>query len=225
MSDTDSFIDEVSEEVRRDALFAQIRRYGWIAVVAVVAIVGGASWNEFQKAGQRSAAQATGDTLLAALDTSEAADRSAALAAAQLEAPEAEIVRQLLLGAAQQEAGEGAAAAATLNAMASNPDTAAAYRDVAAFKAVLADSEGLSAADRRAAFDVLAQPGRPLALLASEQIVLMDVAEGDTEAAISRLQAILLDAGASAGLRQRTTQLIVALGGQPEELPTAAISQ
>ena len=31
MSDTDSFIDEVTEEVRRDALFAQFRRYGWHA--------------------------------------------------------------------------------------------------------------------------------------------------------------------------------------------------
>ena len=41
MSETDSFIDEVNEEVRRDRLYAALRRYGWIAIVAVLAIVGG----------------------------------------------------------------------------------------------------------------------------------------------------------------------------------------
>ena len=36
MSDTDSFIDEVSEEVRRDKLFGYIRKYGWIAITSVL---------------------------------------------------------------------------------------------------------------------------------------------------------------------------------------------
>ena len=40
MSDTDSFIDEVNEEVRRDRFYGLLRRYGWIAVVAVVGVVG-----------------------------------------------------------------------------------------------------------------------------------------------------------------------------------------
>jgi hypothetical protein len=34
MSDTDSFIDEVTEEVRRDRMFFMLKRYGWIAVPA-----------------------------------------------------------------------------------------------------------------------------------------------------------------------------------------------
>ena len=37
MSGTDSFIEEVSEEVRRDKLFAKMRKYGWIAVLLVLA--------------------------------------------------------------------------------------------------------------------------------------------------------------------------------------------
>ena len=36
MSDTDSFIDEVNEEVRRDRLYHLLRRYGWIAALAIV---------------------------------------------------------------------------------------------------------------------------------------------------------------------------------------------
>ena len=50
MSDSDSFIDEVTEEVRRDRLFGYFRRYGWIAAVVIVVVVGGAAWNEYQKA-------------------------------------------------------------------------------------------------------------------------------------------------------------------------------
>jgi fermentation-respiration switch protein FrsA (DUF1100 family) len=42
VSDTDSFIDEVTEEVRRDRLFGLMKRYGWIAALAVLLIVGGA---------------------------------------------------------------------------------------------------------------------------------------------------------------------------------------
>ena len=30
MHDSDSFISEVSEEVRRDRLYAALRRYGWL---------------------------------------------------------------------------------------------------------------------------------------------------------------------------------------------------
>ena len=40
MSDTDSFIDEVTEEVKRDRLFATMRKYGWIAVLIVLLLVG-----------------------------------------------------------------------------------------------------------------------------------------------------------------------------------------
>ena len=44
MSDTDSFIDEVNEEVRRDRFYFMLKRYGWIAVLAVILLVGGAAW-------------------------------------------------------------------------------------------------------------------------------------------------------------------------------------
>ena len=50
MSESESFINEVTEEVRRDRLFRLARRYGWIAVVAVLVIVGAAAVNEWRKA-------------------------------------------------------------------------------------------------------------------------------------------------------------------------------
>ena len=68
VSASDSFIEEVTEEGRRDRLFAMIRRYGWIAVLAVLTLVGGAAWNEWRKAQDVAAAQTLGDGIVAALE-------------------------------------------------------------------------------------------------------------------------------------------------------------
>ena len=50
VSDTDSFIEEVSEEVRRDRLYGFFRKYAWVGILVVVTIVGGTAFLEFQKA-------------------------------------------------------------------------------------------------------------------------------------------------------------------------------
>ncbi|WP_245999177.1 hypothetical protein [Paracoccus methylarcula] len=62
----DSFIDEVTEDLRRDRLFALFRRYGWIAIVVILGIVGGAIWREWSLSRERAEAQAWGDAVLEA---------------------------------------------------------------------------------------------------------------------------------------------------------------
>ena len=79
MSNTDSFIDEVSEEVRKDKLFGYLRRYGWIAVVVVLVLVGGTAFSEFRKAQATAAAEETGNAILAALEIDD--DTARAIAA------------------------------------------------------------------------------------------------------------------------------------------------
>ena len=39
MSETDSFLQEVSEELRRDKLYRNMRKYGWIGLLLVLIIV------------------------------------------------------------------------------------------------------------------------------------------------------------------------------------------
>lgn len=215
MSERDSFIEEVADEVRRDRLYAALRRYGWIGVLAVLAIVGGAAFNEWRKAEAARAAQATGDAMLAALqeDTPEA--RAEALAALDAETPGAAAVAALLRAAEQGAAGDDAAAAETLEAVGTDPDLPEIYAQIAAFKALLRRGDALAPEERRLRYEALARPGNPLRLLAEEQLALLDAEAGETEAAIARLEALREDAEAGAGLRRRATQLIVALGGTP----------
>tara|TARA_R110002051_G_scaffold14460_6_gene46862 strand:- start:27604 stop:28260 length:657 start_codon:yes stop_codon:yes gene_type:complete len=211
VSDTDSFIDEVTDEVRRDALYRYIRRYGWLAVTAVVVLVGGAAYNEYTKATKVAAAQATGDGILAAMSDDDPDARAQALAGVQAEGA-AVAVTKLLTAAAQQEASDYIGAAATLQALATNMDVPEIYRDLAAFKSATLPNDDADA--RKLALETLAQPGAPFYLLTLEQIGLMQVEEGDTEAAIATMKTISEAAGASRGLIERAQTLIVALGGE-----------
>ncbi|PJI92211.1 hypothetical protein BC777_1056 [Yoonia maricola] len=213
MSDTDSFINEVTEEVRREKLYGYLRRYGWIAVAAVLVLVGGAAWNEYRNAQARNAAQATGDALMTALDEQDPSARAAAMAQVEGEGAAA-AVTLLLRAATQQEAGDTVASAQTLNEVAINPDIPEMYRDVAALKAAMLPSDDATA--RRANLDALSQPGQPFRLLALEQIAYMTLAEGDTDGAIVTMRQIVEDAGVSRGLLERVQTLMVALG---EPLP------
>lgn len=226
MSNTDSFIEEVTEEVRRDRLFALMRRYGWIAVVLVIAIVGAAAANEVRKNNARADAQKSGDAILEAVSVSDTAARVAALSDLETDSAEAQIVSDMLLAAHQIELGEGTHAAATLESITTSAlDMPEIYRQIAAFKAVLAQGQDTPAAERRLALETLAAPGAPLSLLAREQLALISLEEGDAEGALSQLQELIQDAEVTAGLRNRASQLIVALGGTPAPSNGLVVSQ
>ena len=210
MSDTDSFIDEVTEEVRRDRLYGYLRRYGWIGILLVVLIVGGAAWREYAIARDRAAAEARGDALLAA-----AASRDPAGFAAVADGGEADAVVGLLAAAAAVEAEDPVAAAETLAAVAAS-GAPRAYRELAVLKRVLVLGTGLSPAERIALLEPISAPGAPYRLLAEEQIGLALVESGEIEAGVARLRGAAADTEASAGLRRRIQAVIVALGQESD---------
>ncbi|PJE35018.1 hypothetical protein CVM52_19300 [Pseudooceanicola lipolyticus] len=219
MSNSDSFIDEVTEEVRKDRLFQLFRRYGWIAGVVIVLIVGGAAWNEYRKARDRAAAEALGDQILAAMNAPDASARAEQLSDVTAQTPGGGAIVEFVRAGAQAEAGEVEAAVAGLNRIATDGDLPLIYRQIASFKALALQSDTLSADERRSGFEALAQPGVALRLLAEEQLALIELEQGETEAAIDRFQSILADAESTSDLQQRATQAIVALGGTPELSP------
>lgn len=214
MSETDSFIEEVSEEVRRDRLFLALRRYGWIGVLAVLLIVGGAAWREYSNAQDRAAAQSLGDSILAAMEIEDRTERISALNAVNPDSAGGAALLGLLTAAEEGSNDQTDDAVATLSEITANGDVAQIYRDIAGFKLLMAQSDTLDAAERRSGFEALARAGSPIRLLAEEQLALIAVETGDTEDAIAKFQAILVDSEVTAGLRQRVSQVIVALGGE-----------
>ncbi|MEM1429587.1 MAG: hypothetical protein AAGG09_09030 [Pseudomonadota bacterium] len=213
MSETDSFIDEVSEEVRRDRLYGYLRRYGWIGALGVVVIVGGAAFNEYRKAQIRAEAEALGDNLLAALESDEAAERRSALDGVVAEGQAADIVA--LLSAAERVVDEDPGGAAELlRPLAQNPDAPAVYADLAALKLVLLGDAALEPTTRAQLLERLALPGAPYAALAREQQALMLAAEGRNEDALEAAQILFQEDGLTPSLRQRLAQFIIALGGE-----------
>lgn len=209
MSNPESFIDEVTEEVRRDKLYATMRRYGWIGVVAVVGIVGGAAFNEWQKARSRTAAEALGDAVLEAISIEDAAERAAALSAVPADGDTAAVLQ--LLSAAESD---GEAGRAALEAIAADASLSRVYRDMATLKLVLMPGAG-DADARLAALEPLTSAGAPYRVLAEEQMALAYLDKGETQEALDRLQQIWLDEQSTAALRRRVAELIVALGGTP----------
>jgi len=216
MSNTDSFIEEVTEEVRRDKLYAALRKYGWIGILAVAAIVGGAAYSEYNKAQARAQAEATGDSMLAALQLDESVERAAALALVEVENPSASAIVSLMTAAEQSSAGETESANETLQSVANAQDLPLIYRQIASFKALGLSAAELPVEERRAGYEALSQPGNPLRLLATEQLGLIDIEVGDTAAALVVFQGIIDDSEATADLQQRSVQLMVALGAEPD---------
>lgn len=215
MSDTDSFIEEVSDEVRRDRLYGYLRRYGWIAILVIVLVVGGAAYSEYTKAQTEAKAQALGDAMLSALTLDGDAERAAALRTVEVDEPQSAAVLAFVTAGAEAQAGNTQAAIDALQSVVNSSELPLIYRQVATFRTLLLQSDTVDAETRRSGYSALAMPGVALRVLAEEQLALIDIEIGETDAAIARLQTLLLDPEASTGLQRRALQAIVALGGSP----------
>ena len=218
MSSPDSFIEEVTEEVRRDRLFRLFRKYGWIGIVLIVAIVVGTAVVEWRKVRAEARAEAFGDAVLEAYDLGSAEERRAALAGI---AADGEQTHLLALIEASDPAGDRAATLAALDRMIADATLAPVYRDLAVLRRVLVGGAEVPLADRRAALEPLAVAGRPYRLLALEQLAYLMIEEGKAAEAIASLQGLIQEQGVSRSLQDRAGQMIMVLGGKPE-MPAAA---
>lgn len=214
MSNVDNFIDEVTEEVQRDKLFMALRKYGWIGVVGVLAIVGGAAYNEVRTAKAQAAAEVAGDALIAVIDAPDAETRAAALAEVP-EGGQAAAVKALLM-ADVPAGGDVAAADRALAALAADEALPKIYRDMAVIKRVSLPGGAMPPAERLELVTPLLS-GSAFRLLAEEQVALAKLELGDTDSAMEALRALLEDAEAGEDLIRRAEQLIVALGGEIDQ--------
>ncbi|WP_299842856.1 hypothetical protein [uncultured Jannaschia sp.] len=219
MSNPESFIDEVTEEVRRDRLYGAMRRWGWLAILIVILLVGGAAFAEWRRSQAQARAQAFGSAVLDALDGEDLTARRTALGEVAPADDGQAAILALLRATAALNATEGgaddAAARAHLLEVSEMADVPAAYRDLARLKLMLAGGTGEASQDA-AILEALAAPGAPYRPMAVELQALMALEAGDEATALTLLRALTEDAEATEPLRRRATQLIVALGATPE---------
>lgn len=206
----DSFIDEVTEDLRRDRLFTAMRRYGWIGLLVILAIVAGAAWREYTRAGAAREAAAFGDAVIAA---EAAPDAAAALMALDPGSRRGRKALLALLAAGQQvEAGQRDAAIATLRAVADDASTAQPERDLARIKLVLLGGVDMNPATRDAMLAELSAAGRPFRLLALEQKAVALMEAGRTEDAVTLIRQIQQEQGVSDVQRRRLAETLITLG-------------
>lgn len=216
MSSSDNFIDEVAEAVRRDRMVLLARRYGWIVVLAIVLIVGGAAAWEWRKAQAEAVAQANGDAILSAVTPEAAQARLVALEELQLDG-EVGVVRDLLaIGIRSLE--DSRTASEELRAIMDDPEVRPIYRDVARLRLLQLPEQVLTTDQRLDVVDPLIYAGSPFRLTALELRALIYIEQGETDMALADLGVLLNDAESSDLRRQRALQMIVAIGGDPEAL-------
>lgn len=208
MSNPENFIDEVTEEVRRDRFFSALRRYGWIVGLVILGAIGFAGWREWHKAQGQETAEQFGDALTLALE-SPAAGASLEEIAAREPARRAVLAEMLAATRAAPDAAE------RLGRLAADATLPVAWRDLAKLKQVLIAGTAMPISERQAALDALAKPGAPYRPLALEQLALLSLERGETQAAITALQALQQEPELTPGLQRRVVQLLVALGAPP----------
>jgi hypothetical protein len=216
--------DEVNEDLRAEQTRHLLRRYGGVAIAAlvlVIAAVGGwEGWRAYQARSDTAAASAylTAMTLADALPPdADAVARAPAITAFQHVAADAPVgyrtLAQLRLAALQAQAGKPEDAAATWNALAGDSGADPLLRDLAN---LLWAQQGVDKGDPAlvaARLKPLTAADNPWHALAQFYMALLDVRTGKTEEARNILRPLENDPTATEGLRGRAGGLLDRLGG------------
>lgn len=210
MSETDSFIQEVTEEVRQDQMLRYWKKYGALVLGGVALIVGGAAYWNWQEAQDRAAAEQVGGAFVAA--DPDVPEQLLALPD-QIAGP-AQVIAELTAASALATEKDYAAAAARYEAIAARDGLTPEYRDLAALQALrMRASEGQTDG-AIAALETLAADGAPYRLLAIEFRAALRLLAGETDAAHEDLRLIMGDPGATPDLVQRAVAALRASGGE-----------
>ena len=207
MTNTDSFISEVSDEVRRDRLFRLFRRYGWIPILAVILLVSGAAFNEWRKARSQTAAENFGDILRTAI--SEENTRTAIASLSEMRANDKQkaliaLSKSQLLAAAGEE---GQSLDELMNIV-GDDNVPLIYRHLAELRSIWAQADAMPLNEQLERLVDLEQPGAPFRLLANETRAHALVKAGQIDEATTILRNIQEEAAVPPDLRQRVAELL-----------------
>jgi len=215
VSDSDSFIQEVSEEVRRDRMFRLWRRYAPAVLGGVVLVVGATAFNAWRDHSRATAAQEMGARMIAAGEAAAPAARAEAfLALADAADGGAATLARLRAAAELAAAGDAGGAAQAYGRIAEAADTEPAFAAFAAYRAAVLAAPQAGAAATIATLTPLTAEGGPFRLLALEARAAAHLALGDRAAARADLDAVAADPLATENLRARAREALATLGAQ-----------
>ena len=213
--------DEVDEDLRAERAERLAKKYGWVVIVAAVAVVAGATAWQFYLRWQASRDAAVATSYMAALQAIQAAPslntdvQTAQIAprdAIASSAPDGDrTLARLRAAGLAADAGQTAQALARYNAVAADPKADTLLRDLASLLAAMRDLDQGDPAVLTARLEALAVPPNPWAPLAIEQLASLDLRLGKTEAAKARLKSLAADVTAPAGVRARANALLTSL--------------
>jgi hypothetical protein len=214
VSDTDSFIQEVSEEVRRDRMFRLWRRYGPFVIGAIVAVVAATAAKQWWDHRQAQAAREAGAALIEAGQAATPAARAAAFEKlAGTITNGAALLARMRAAAALAESGDAQGAAALYEAIAVDKDVDEVYAQLARLRATVLRAPEAGPEATAAALAPLAADGAPFRLLALEARAAARAQDGDAAGARDDLTVILADPAVTEGTRLRATEFLTTLGG------------
>lgn len=216
MSHTDSFIEEVTEEVRQDRMFGLWKRYGPYVLAGVFVVVAGSAAWQWRVTEQRTAAREAGGLLSTAAQVEDAAARADAFAKAIPEVGDAALLAKFGEAAAAAEAGDASRAQSIYAAISADAAQPKRWTQLADLKsAALSLNSGQTDA-ALAVLTPLVGEGEPYRLLAIELQGVAQALSGDMEAAQAAFETILNDPGATATLQGRAAEFLRSIGVEPQ---------
>jgi hypothetical protein len=215
----------VDDELRREQMGRFMKRYGWALVAAallVLAAIGGWIW---WKARAAAAAEAQGETLIAALDSLEAGNRGAATpkldALAASNVPAYRAAALFARANSQTAAGNAPAAIATLRSIASNQEFDESYRQAALIRQTQLEFDSLPPQQVVQRLRPLARPGSPWLGSAGELLGVAYLKMRRPDLAGPVFASVGRDENVPSSIRTRAVQMAGSLGVNAIDEPAA----
>lgn len=213
--------DEVEQDLRAERAEKLLKKYAWLIIAVAVGIVAAAAgwqlWTRYQN--QQDTAAATRYVAVQnAIEQSGTAkaDQIAPLEQLAANAPTGyQTLARLRAAGLKADTGDLPGALALWNAVAADSSADRLLRDLASLMATGRELDHGDPVQLEARLRPLAEPGNAWSSLAREQLAMLDLRQGKSDEARTKLQALTFAADVPPGLRARASALLVHASALP----------
>ena len=191
MVESESFIKEVSEEVKRDRLFKALNKFKWLLFALIVSLVGAVGGYEYYKFDKKSRAQENGEFLTSAI---ERLKENGQTVTEKIDNKFASVMIKLNEAKYFEEKGDMKSASAAYNDIISKYGENKFFNHYSKLQLYLMDpAKSLGDVEKIKILDELSAPDSPLKLLALEQKLYLYVKINDLDNIRLQVDLILSD--------------------------------